>query len=536
MIRSDCIKPRGRGWWLLLLLSMHGHASERVVVTVDLARTHPISPWIYGINSYQSIADPPRNLSLNRTGGNRWTAYNWENNASNAGSDWGPFSNDDYLGKSSIPGQAVHSIIAADRGRSNASLITVQMQGYVAADKDGKVDASDPNRFATRFKQVVYQKNGPFTRTPSTADAYVYIDEFLWSLRNQFTNDIYADQTIPTFVSLDNEPDLWSSTHSEIQPNPITPGEFIQKSIRLCKALKALDPNIQLFGPVHFGFNGLINWRNAPGFSSTYWFTDQYLNAMKAASEGSGRRLLDAYTFHWYSEATAGGTRVLSFTGSNLTDAQIQAIVQSPRSLWNPTYRETSWIADYLGGPIQILERVQTHIATNWPGTRLAITEYANGGDNHIAGAIAQADNLGIFGRFGLFAAASYPTGTGSPFVLAGYKMFRDFDGRLGCFGDLSISAVSSDVSRVSAYLSQDSRKRDRFVAVLINRSTDAQEVQFNGLNFSGSARVFRLFGTQTSPVLVEPRLGTIGHRPVLLPSLSISTIEILRDHASDRP
>jgi hypothetical protein len=518
------------------LLALPELFAGNVVVTVDLTRTHPISPWIYGINAYQSIADPPRNLTLNRSGGNRWTAYNWENNASNAGSDWGPFSNDDHLSRSSTPGEAVTSIIAADRTRSNASLITVQMQGHVAADKDGKVDIADPKRFASRFKEVVYRKDGPFTQSPSTSDAHVYMDEYLWALRSRFPNNIYADPALPTFVSLDNEPDLWDSTHKAIQPTPIPPGEFIQKSIRLSRALKALDPSIQLFGPAHFGFNGLINWRNAPGYTSTYWFTDHYLSAMKAASESSGGRLLDVYAFHWYSEATVAGTRVINLTSSNLTDAQIQAIVQSPRSLWDPSYRETSWIADSLGGPIQILERVQSRIATNWSGTRLAITEYANGGDNHIAGAIAQADNLGVFGRFGLFAAASYPTSDASPFVLAGYKMLRDFDGARGCFGDVSIAAASSDVASVSAYFSQDSKNPDRFVALLINRSKEAQEARFNGLSFSGSARIFRLSGTQTSPVFVGENAVNLTAWSASLPPLSISTIEILRQSPKDPP
>ena len=36
---------------------------------------------------------------------------------------------------------------------------------------------------------------------------------------------------------------------------------------------------------------------------------------------------------------------------------------------------------------------------------KIAITEYNYGGNNHISGAIAQADVLGIFGREGVFAA-----------------------------------------------------------------------------------------------------------------------------------
>ena len=507
-----------------------------IIITADLAHRRPISPWVYGINAYEGISGAPRNVTFNRAGGNRWTAYNWENNFSNAGSDWGPYINDDSLSPSSVPAEAVRSIIQADRARSNASLITVQLQGYVSADKNGNVNASDPNHLAARFKHLVYQKEAPFTETPSTSDGDVYMDEFLWALRSRFTNDIYADSVCPTFVSLDNEPELWNSTHYEIQPQPITPDELIRKTIRLCLALKTLDPKIQLFGPVHYGFNGLVNWKSSSDYSSSYWFIDHYLQAIKTASDQAGVRLLDVYDFHWYSEATINGDRIISLTSSNLNDAQVQAIVQSPRSLWDSTYREKSWVADYLGGPIHILDRIQSRIATNWPGTRLAITEYANGGDNHIAGAIAQADNLGIFGGYGLFAAAAYPTSHNSPFILAGYKMFRDFDGNLGSFGDLSLPATSSDTASVSAYLSQDSLRTNRYVAVVINRSNHSQDVRFVGLNFSGSARVFRLSGPQTSPVFVEQLPVNLNTWSISLPSLSISTIEILRQSPNGHP
>src|SRR5262245_55848698 len=42
-----------------------------------------ISPWIYGSNSTNIV-----NRTFDRSGGNRMTGYNWENNASNAGADW----------------------------------------------------------------------------------------------------------------------------------------------------------------------------------------------------------------------------------------------------------------------------------------------------------------------------------------------------------------------------------------------------------------------------------------------------------------
>src|SRR5207249_9436487 len=98
--------------------------------------------------------------------------------------------------------------------------------------------------------------------------------------------------------------------------------------------------------------------------------------------------------------ATDGTTRVTNMTGSFLTDAQVQAIVQSPRSLWDTTFKENYWITNsVLGGPIHILGRLQAKIDAEKPGMKIAITEYENEGMNHIAGTIAQADNLGIFGR-----------------------------------------------------------------------------------------------------------------------------------------
>ena len=59
----------------------------------------------------------------------------------------------------------------------------------------------------------------------------------------------------------------------------------------------------------------------------------------------------------------------------------------------------------HAGGPIKLLPRVQRDIDDFNPGTKIAITEYNYGGDNHISGGIAEADALGIFGQQGVFAA-----------------------------------------------------------------------------------------------------------------------------------
>src|SRR5882762_10884249 len=128
-----------------------------------------------------------------------------------------------------------------------------------------------------------------------------------------------------------------------------------------------------------------------------------------------------------------------------------------------------------------LLGRLQTKINTGFPGMKIAITEYENGGWNHIAGTIAQADNLGIFGAQGVFAANFWPPGGTFSYALAGFRAFRGFDGSRANFGDTSLQATSSNVQNVVVYASKDSTKAGRVVFVAINRSASTQVTAING-------------------------------------------------------
>jgi Glycoside hydrolase family 44 len=515
-------------------------AAEGVTVTINPAQTHAISPYIYGIND--GVTGAPTDLTFARRGGNRWTAYNWETNASNAGSDY-LYQNDNYLSSSATPAEAVRGFIAGNQVSGMASLVTVQMQGLVAGDESGAVSTSNPPDL-TRFKQVVDQKSSqsgaPFTTSPPTTDAYVYMDEFLWSLDQKFAGQSIFGLTPTTqhvFAQLDNEPELWNSTHLEVQgPHPITSDSYIAKTISLARALKDPFPDLVIFGPVHFGFGGIYNWQGELSAtpSGSNWFPDKYLPAIKTASAAYGKPLVDVYDFHWYPEATDGsGHRITTLTSATLTDAQVQAIVQSPRSLWDTTYTESSWITGALGGPIYILGRLQSRIAAENPGMRLSITEYNNGGSQHIAGAIAQADNLGIFGAQGLFAANLWPLNSDEPYILAGFRAFRDFDGAHSSFGDTSVQATSSNPQTVAAYASTDSTKPGRVILVAINRSTSAQVTAIDGQPLSGTAHLYQMTAaTAASQSPIQPvAVGTLtpagSNLTVTLPPLSVTTIDV---------
>jgi hypothetical protein len=516
------------------------NAVADVTITIDPTKTKPISPYIYGINFYSGNPGASPLLTFDRAGGNRWTAYNWETNASNAGSDYFYY-NDGYLSGSNVPAEAVRSFIAGDQGAGLASLVTVQLQGLVSADENGPVSVTNPPD-VTRFKTVVDKKGSAFTVTPPTTDANVYMDEFVWFLDQKLPGIFGASPTHPTFLSLDNEPELWNSTHLEVQGhNPVTSDNYIAKTINLSKAIKDQFPNVLIFGPVHYGFQGVYNWQGELSAtpSGTNWFPDKYLQALNTASTAYGKPLVDVYDFHWYAEVyDPGATRILNLNGTTLTDAQVQLIVQSPRNLWDPTFKDDNnsnpWIYNELGQtPINILGRLQSKINAEFPGMKISVTEYENGGWNHIAGTIAEADNLGIFGSQGVFAANFWPPNGTYSYALAGFRAFRGFDGANASFGDTSLQATSSAVQNVVIYASLDSATPGRVVFVAINRSNAAKVTAINGQALSGTAHLYQMTAASAQgqnpvqPVTVGTMPVSGSSLTITLPAYSVTTIDV---------
>jgi hypothetical protein len=115
---------------------------------------------------------------------------------------------------------------------------------------------------------------------------------------------------------------------------------------------------------------------------------------------------------------------------------------------------------------------MMTKIAAQYPGTKLAFSEYNHGGEDHISGAIAEADSLGIFGREGVFAANVWPLQSAQTFMFGAFRIFRNYDNAGAAFGDTSFSATSSDMAKAAAYASQDAGNANRVVAVLLNKDT----------------------------------------------------------------
>jgi hypothetical protein len=504
----------------------HGEARKADVrFTVDTTQQRsPISPYIYGDNQpdWQGAS---RDLTLTRLGGNRWTAYNWETNASNAGNDYF-FQNDAFLGGGDIPGEAVRPAVAAALKAGAAVIVTVPMAGYVSADKRGDRDVNQtPDFLHKRFVKSRPHKGAPFTYPPDVADNVVYQDEFVNWLEKTFPQR--ADKP-RLFYSLDNEPDLWDSTHARLRTQKLTYAELIQRTIDYAGAIKAVAPESLIFGPASYGWNGYATLQNASDAQGRF-FIDAYLAAMRDAQQQAGRRLLDVLDLHWYPEAQGGGKRI---TESDSADAVVRARLQAPRSLWDPGYTEDSWITkSSTHGPIRLLPLIKQKIAANYPGTRLAITEYNYGGGNHISGGLAEADVLGIFGREGLFAAAFWHLAQNESFIYGGLDMYRNYDGKDAHFGDISVVAGTDDVERTSIYASVDNVNPNHLVIVAINK-TDAPVAADCAINAKvrfRTAAQYRLTAASAHPQPDgEAPVGAGNRLQLTLPPMSVTTLSLL--------
>lgn len=417
-----------------------------------------ISPCIYGTNQLMSGGE---NWGSMRLGGNRLTGYNWENNASNAGSDYYHMS-DNYLpwvlgvpgDSSDVPGIVVEAFYRRAQVFDAYPLVTLQMAGFVARDKNGVVDSSQTAP-SSRWAYVKPAKSTPLSLTPDAGDDSVYMDELVNFLVH--TYGTAASGTGIRGYALDNEPALWESTHPRIHPLQPTCRELIQKSVSLSRSIKTIDPSAEVFGPVEYGFSGYYNFQSAPDWNSVAlgksygWFLDYYLDQMKLASDTSGRRLLDVLDLHWYPEAQGSdGNRI---TAANATSgADIQARVQAPRTLWDSHYKETSWIAQYYSSYLPLIPKLTQSIAKYYPGTKLGFTEFEYGGETDISGALAIDDVLGIFGKYGIYFATYWEGESLTPYISAAYKMYRDYDGNNSTFADQSLPARTGDSVNTSIY------------------------------------------------------------------------------------
>jgi hypothetical protein len=234
-------------------------------------------------------------------------------------------------------------------------------------------------------------------------------------------------------------------------------------------------------------------------------------------------RLLNYFTLHYYPQA-------LGVTLSPAGNAQTQALrLRTTRSLWDPTYVDESWI----GEPVRLIPRMREWVNQHYPGTRLALTEYNFGGLEHVNGALTQADVLGIFGREGLdFATLWSPPEATQPGAFA-FRMYRNYDGSGGAFGETGVRAQSDDQARLSVYAA--TRADGALTIMVINKTGAPLTSPLTISSFNGTtAQVYRYADSDWTRITREPDAPLSGGAVSLTyPANSITLLVVAPGSAS---
>lgn len=455
------------------LLTSLGCDPATAQVSIELNSSgHPISPLIYGVASGDPTLIRTLGATVARWGGNTSTRYNWFNgHAWNAARDW-EFRNANY-GQPS--GSAADSFIGSALGAGAAPLMTVPMIGWVARDDNNQTrsvgvpaDGGAPIRSGSDaiagydptqnqlITSVPSYARGPASSsdplgTGSSVSA-VYQDEWIQHLRLSFGDgpngvELYA---------MDNEPDLWSSTHTDVHPVRMSYDDLLRVFLEYSSVVKDMAPSAKVLGPDVSGWDGY--WYSALDRGSDNFathadqqrhggtpFLEWWLKQVASADRKNGRRSLDYLDVHYYPQAQS------VFSGA--TDPATDALrVRSTRSLFDPSYTDESWIRQ----PVDLIPRLKRWIADSYPGTKLAITEYNWGGEKDASGAVALAIVLGTFGSEGVDLATYWTAPPPDSPAGAAFRLYRNFDGNGGEFGDVSLGTRSS-CAGISAFAARHS-------------------------------------------------------------------------------
>src|SRR4051812_22219210 len=501
------------------------------------AARHAISPDIYGLNGADPVFAAEIGLPVARWGGNASSRYNFRNQTYNTGSDW--FFENVVAG----PDNTVEAFVERNRAVGAKQIVAVPMIGWVAKDspREHPFACGFP---ATRFpEQDSFDQwdpncgNGKLSGTDLTGadptDTSVPVDasfdgEMVSHLVSRFGTAARGGVKI---YELDNEPVLWASTHRDVHPQAVTYDELGNKGTATAAAIKAADPSAAVLGPSGWGYcewvasgsDGCAPGADAAahgGLNLSQW----YLKNMKDFSDAhGGRRFLTYFDQHYYPQISGG------------KDPEANALrLRSTRSLWDPTYVEESWIgpSGVNAPPLQFIRTMKAWVSQYYPGTKVAITEYNWGSLDTINGALAQADVLGIFGREGLDLATMWGEPQPAQPGAYAFRMYRNYDGAGGRFGDVSVSAASSDQGQLAVYAAQRSSDKALTVTVVNKTGEDlTSTLSIAGFRCPGKAKRYTYSPADLTSIAHDDDLPVNrGNATATYPANSITTLVLPRN------
>jgi len=546
--------------WAVLALSICATQAvgqnAAVSISVDAnASRHPISPNIYGL-AFASTQDlAVTNFTMNRSGGNGTSTYNWQLNASNHDNDW---YFESILDPPETPGYDGDTFITQTRtGNANAQpLLTIPMINYLATlgangamkwsfsiAKYGAQTGSDPyqpdagNGISAATGNPITGNNPLDANTPNSVPIQQAWMQHLiqkWGLSSSGGLKYYI---------MDNEPSLWSSTHRDIHPAAETYQELYNHYVSYAGAVRALDPKAMIVGPEEWGWwaqflsgydqqNGIAASGSDYNTHNRMYYYPWLLSQLNAYQQSTGKQLLNVLSVHYYPQE-------LSNSDDDSTAGQLIRN-QSTRVLWDPTYVDPSWLSEVgiNGGIVNLIPTLKSWVSQYYPGLQTAITEYNWGDEANLNGATTQADVLGIFGREALDIATRWTVPLNpSPTYLAS-QIYRNYDGHLSTFGDTSVSATAPNPDVLSSFAALRSSD-GALTVIVINKQQGSTPVTVSLANFgnTGIAQAYQIASATQQSITQLGNVAVLNDAISLtVPSQSITLFTIPASKISSLP
>lgn len=487
-----------------------------VTLSIDAgADTHPISPLIYGVafGSTQQLED--LNATLNRSGGNNETRYNWQINAINLDNDW--YFESVPGSDGSAPGADQDAFFSNTKTAGATAAMTVPMLGWVAnlGANRSKLDSFSVAKYGAQQSTDPWWPDAGNGVTPNGTDITGNNPNDADVPSNVAFQTGWIDHMTSTwgtaangglkYYLMDNEPSIWFSTHRDVHPTGPSMDEIYNDIIGYGGAVKAADPTAQVMGPEEWGWSGYFYSGEDQQYGSEHgWsgplpdrtahnnmdYVPWLLQQLQSYQNTTGTRILDVLSLHFYPQGNeyGGGDDAVTDLLRN----------RSTRQLWDRNYVSESWI----GTPVYLIPRMQQWVNSYYPGTKTAITEYNWGDEDAMNGATTQADIEGIFGEYGLNMATRWGVPDTSGPAYQAMKMYRNYDGNKSTFGDTSVSDTAPAPDIISSYAATRSSDGALTIMVIDKWLTGpSTPVTINLANFSAqsTAQVWQLSSANSS-------------------------------------
>ena len=551
-------------------------------LTVDVGnQTHAISPYIYGMNAYAFVqdVDGPARPTVLRWGGDNTSRYNYQNGDTNSAADW-YFENQANATNVGPTGE-FDDLVGLDQSLGAITLGTVPVLGWVAKDS---TSCSFPVSTYPNQQSVDTSRgcgNGVLTDgsnitgnnpdVTSQAEGPAWAGSWVTFLVGEFGK---AETGGVAIYDLDNEPSWWDAEHRDVHPSPFTYNEVTQNGMATALAIKTADPSAEVSGPVmdywwdYFYSKEDVEsgWGSGPCFQP--WsnpvdrqahggtpFIEYYLQQFAAYEKANSVRLLDYLDLHTYFAANYNGSSVGGSSTIAGDTGEQQARVNSTRVFWDSTYADPNYPQpNYITDPNytsscstpaqapQLIPMMHGWVTKDYPGTKTAITEYNWGGQEHINGAVAQADILGIFGQYGLDLGTLWgpPDGSQAPGLFA-FEIYRNYDGNKSTFGDTALASSSGNQNQGQGVLSVYGARRsaDQAVTVVvINKTYGDLTATLSLNNFTSSSRTaedFLYSNADLNAIVAQPAVtvtppsgsGTASTISTTFPAQSITLLVV---------